>query len=174
MDGFLNPDEILKQLKLKQDMVAVDFGCGAGGWVIPLAEKLPEGKIYAIDILEEPLSALEGKAKQRKIFNIETIQSNLEIQNGLKIDSDSVDLILITNFLFQVENKAIIFEKAEEILKKNGRIIVVDWRVDARFGPQEGRISSEDVKRIAKEFNLKIEKEFSASFYHYGLIFLKK
>ena len=74
---FLNPSEVLKQFKLKKGMVAADFGCGAGGWAIPLAKKLEEGKIYAIDILEEPLSALRAKIKLEKIFNIETIKSDV-------------------------------------------------------------------------------------------------
>ncbi|GAH20696.1 unnamed protein product, partial [marine sediment metagenome] len=41
--GFLNPSEVLKQLKLKKDMIAADFGCGSGGWALPLAKKLEEG-----------------------------------------------------------------------------------------------------------------------------------
>ena len=48
-------------------MIAADFGCGSGGWAIPLAKKLEEGKVYAIDILEEPLSALRARAKLEKI-----------------------------------------------------------------------------------------------------------
>ncbi|PIP24588.1 MAG: hypothetical protein COX33_01180, partial [Candidatus Nealsonbacteria bacterium CG23_combo_of_CG06-09_8_20_14_all_36_125] len=50
---FLNPSEVLKQLNLKKNMVAADFGSGSGGWAFPLAKKLEEGKVYAIDILEE-------------------------------------------------------------------------------------------------------------------------
>mgnify|MGYP001611054209 FL=1 len=55
MNNFLNPTEILRQLELKKDMVACDFGSGSGGWAIPLAKILEEGRVYAIDILEEPL-----------------------------------------------------------------------------------------------------------------------
>ena len=63
MEGFLNPSEVLESLELRKDMIAADFGCGSGGWVIPLAKKLEEGKVFAIDILEEPLSALRAKIK---------------------------------------------------------------------------------------------------------------
>ncbi|MDP2909842.1 MAG: class I SAM-dependent methyltransferase, partial [bacterium] len=58
---FLNPKTVLEQLNLKADMAAAEFGCGSGGFTIPLAKKLDEGIIYAIDIQAEPLSALKGR-----------------------------------------------------------------------------------------------------------------
>lgn len=171
MEGFLNPQEVLKQLKLKEDMVAADFGCGSGGWVIPLAKKLEEGKIYAIDILEEPLSALRAKTKLEKIINVETIKADVE--KGVNILDDNLDLVLMTNLLFECQDKKSVLEEGKRILKKGGKILVVDWKKDAPLGPKEGRVSAENVKKIAKELNLKLEKEFEAGTYHYGLILVK-
>ena len=105
MEGFLKPEEILKNLDLKEEMTAADFGSGSGGWVIPLAKILKEGKVYAIDILEEPLSALKGKAGISNISNIITIRADLERDNGSTLKDDSLDLVLITNLLFQAEEK---------------------------------------------------------------------
>ena len=45
MEEFLNPEQVLKQLDLKEEMTAADFGSGSGGWAIPLAKILKEGKI---------------------------------------------------------------------------------------------------------------------------------
>jgi len=66
MPKFVNPIEILNKLDLKDDMIAVDFGCGSGGWVIPLAKKIEQGIIYAIDVQEEMLSVLESFIKHRR------------------------------------------------------------------------------------------------------------
>ena len=120
MEDFLNPSKILKQLKLRKDMVAADFGSGSGGWTIPLARKLEDGLVYAIDILEEPISALKGKIALDKIPNIKTIRSNVEDKNGSTLPDSSVDLILMTNLLFQAEDKKAIFAEAKRILKKGG------------------------------------------------------
>ena len=173
MDSFLNPEKILKKLRLKDNMIAADFGCGSGGWVIPLAKKLEGGIVYAIDILEEPLSALKAKAKLAKIFNVETIKSNIEGINGSRLVQSSCDLVLMTNLLFQCENKKQVLEEGIRILKPGGRILVVDWKKDAQLGPTEGRVPIGEVRKITKELGLTLEKEFSASPYHYGLIFRK-
>ena len=173
MEGFLNPEEVLKNLNLKEDMVACDFGSGSGGWVLPLARTLTEGKIYAIDILEEPLSALKGKAEIFKIQNIETIRSDVEKKRGSTIKDNEVDLVFMTNLLFEVEDKKGVLVEGKRILKKGGKILVIDWKQEAVLGPKTGRISPDEIKDIVKKLDLKIENEFKAGDYHWGLILAK-
>ena len=171
MEGFLNPQEVLKQLKLKKEMVAADFGCGSGGWALPLAKKLEEGKIYAIDILEEPLSALRARAKLEKILNIETVRADVEKRTPLS--SNSVDLILMTDLLFECEDKKKVLEEGKRVLKPGGSLLIVDWKISAPLGPESKRVSPQDIKKIAQALNLKPEKEFEAGIYHWGLIVVK-
>lgn len=170
MPEFLDPEKVLKQLKIRKNMVAADFGSGSGGWVIPLAEKLEEGKIFAIDILEEPLSALRAKLKSEKLINIEIVRADIEKTS--KLFANSCDLVLMTNLLFEVEDAKKILEEGKRVLKKGGRVLVVDWKEDSDFGPDK-KISAEDIKRIAQETDLKLEKEFEAGTYHWGLLFIK-
>jgi len=171
MVGFLNPQQILKQLKLRKNMIAVDFGCGSGSWVLPLAETLEDGKVYAIDILEEPLSALEGKAKAQNLDNIETVLADIE--KGSKLEDGIADLVLMTDLLFETEDDRVVFEEAKRILKKGGRILVVDWKKDVALGPKQGRVLPSEIKKIAEEIGLKTEREFEAGIYHFALIFEK-
>jgi len=171
MEGFLNPEDVLKQLKLKKDMTAADFGSGSGGWAIPLAKKLEEGKVYAIDILEEPLSALRSKALLEKVFNIKLILADVE--KDIDLPKESLDIILMTNLLFQVDDKKKVLEQGKKFLKKGGKILIVDWEQSALLGPKEGRVSSEEIKILASEIGLKLENEFPAGSQHYGLIFTK-
>ena len=170
---FLNPQKVLSELELHENMIAADFGSGSGGWAMPLAKRLKEGKIYAIDILEEPLSALESRARAGKIFNIKTVLSNIENKGGSKLPDESCDLVLMTNLLFQCENKNLVLEEGKRVLKSGGKILIVDWKEDSPLGPEKGRISAKKVKETTKELGLKLKKEFKAGDYHYGLIFEK-
>lgn len=171
MEGFLNPIEVLKRLRLKKNMIACDFGSGSGGWAIPLANILSEGKVYAIDILEEPLSALRAKLKIEKLFNVEVRKADIE--KGTTILSNSCDLVLMTNLLFECENKKAVLEEGKRVLKPGGKILLVDWIKDNPLTPEIEWLDFEEIKEIAKELDLKLEKEFEAGPYHYGLILLK-
>lgn len=171
MEGFLDPAKTLKEIRLRKNMTAVDLGCGSGGWAIPLAKELTEGKVIAVDILEEPLSALRARAKLEKLFNIETVLANAE--KGTDLFENSADLVLMTNLLFQCEDRKEVLEEGKRVLKSSGKILVVDWNLESFIGPKEGRITSEEVKKIAEGIGLATKKEFQASSYHYGLIFEK-
>jgi ubiquinone/menaquinone biosynthesis C-methylase UbiE len=171
MESFLNPQTILNELKIEGQMIAADFGSGSGGWAIPLAKRLKFGKVYAIDILEEPLSALKSKAEIQRIYNIERI--NCDVEKGVKLPDSCCDLVLLTNLLFQVEDKKKVLTEAKRVLKKGGEILVVDWLPGVPQGPEKGRISANEVKEMAKSLNLKLEKEFPAGVFHYGLVFTK-
>jgi len=171
MQSFLNPNQILKQLPLRENMTAADFGCGSGGWVIPLAKLLEQGKVYAIDILEEPLSALKAKIGLEKIINVEAMRTDIE--KGTRLSSECCDLILMTNLFFQIENKKAVLEEGKRALKKGGKILVVDWLKDNPLTKEIEQVSFEEVKEIAQEIGLKLEKEFEAGVYHHGLIFAK-
>lgn len=170
---FLDPNKILNELRLRDDMLAAEFGCGAGGWTIPLAQKLEEGKVWAFDIQSEKISALEGRAMAENILNIETKICDLEEPKGSQLPDNFLDLVLIPNVLFQVEKKEVIIKEAKRVLKKKGKLLIVDWLKESNFGPKEERVLPGEVKEIAQGLDLKLKKEFEAGAYHYGLIFEK-
>jgi ubiquinone/menaquinone biosynthesis C-methylase UbiE len=170
-EGFLNPEQIINSIPLKSNMVACDFGCGSGGWVIPLAKKLEDGTVYAIDILEGSLSALSSKASNQNITNIKTILGDIE--SGPKVKEDYFDLVLVTNLLFQIEKKEQVLQSAMNILKNGGLLLVIDWKKDASMGSKEGRLSLLEAKEIGEKVGFKVEKEFNAGSFHWAIIFKK-
>jgi ubiquinone/menaquinone biosynthesis C-methylase UbiE len=169
--GFLNPEEILQKLKLRENMIAADFGCGSGGWTLPLAKILKRGKVFAFDILEEPLSALSLKAKTDKIYNLE--MRKCDVEEKVPLLSGTVDLVLMTNLLFEVKNKKKVLEEGKRILKEGGKILIVDWIKDNPLTKEIEWLDFKETKKIAKELNLKIENEFEAGVYHQGLVLVK-
>lgn len=171
--SFLNPEEILDEFEISPNSVAAEFGCGSGGFAIPLAKRLDEGLVHAIDIQQAPLSALKSRALLENIVNIKIIRSDLEKSKGSTLTPDSLDLVLIPNVLFQIKDKSAIISEAGRVLKSKGKLVVIDWLLKASQGPEKGRVSPEQVKKIADGIGFKLEKEFEAGKYHYGLVFEK-
>lgn len=173
MAEFLRVHEILQYLDLHESMSVAEFGCGSAVFALALAKKLKKGKVYALDIQEEKLSALKGKTSIEKLNNIVTILGDLELENGSTLQSDSLDAVLIPNVLFQAENKHGMLEEAKRILKKGGQLLVVDWLKKIAFSPKEGMVTPDEVKKMADSLGLSFKKEFAAGDYHYALLFVK-
>jgi len=171
MKEFLKPEKVLFRLDFKDGDVIADFGSGRGEWVIFLAKKLRNSKIFAIDILDEAISILQKRLSQEKIDNVEIKKANVE-KNSLLLDG-SCDWVLMTNLLFEVDDISGVFDEAKRVLKKKGRILVVDWKKNISFGPVTP-VDPEEIKRIATEKGFKLEKEFEAGIYHFGLVFQKE
>lgn len=173
MPEFLDPNKILDQVFLQSNFVTADFGCGAGGWTIPLAQRLKEGKVYAIDLKEEAISALKSRTSLTRVNNIVPILANVE-EKISELKDSYCDFILLTNILFQAENPKNIFKEISRILKTDGKVLVVEWSPDSPFGPQDNLISIDDIKKLASEINFQLEKEINTGTYHYGLLLKKE
>ena len=172
MKSSLNPNNILDQLELRDDMLAAEFGCGSGGFSIPLAKRISEGLVYAVDILDAPLSALKSRMLFENIKNIKIVKSNLEGKNGSTINSSCLDLVVIPNVLFQAENKSAIISEAVRVLQNRGWLVVIDWDKQTSKGPEE-KVSKQEIKEMAQKAGLEFKKELKAGKYHFGLLFEK-
>ncbi len=162
-----------------------DFGCGSGHYTIEAGRRAGKsGKIYAIDIQKEMLSYTRAQAKLAGLENIETIWTDLELKESTRLKAEAVDIITISNILFQADNKGQVIEEARRILKPGGRVAVIEWDVGnqpaspagrpANFGPvMEKRISLETVKNLFGAAGFVFERSFNPGDHHYGLIFKK-
>src|ERR1051326_6838644 len=126
MADFLNVQEVLHNLHLTEHTTAAEFGCGTGHFSLALAKKIKKGRIYALDIQEEKLSALKGKIAHERILNVFPILCDLEAKFGSTLQADSLDLVLIPNLLFQSADKNAILKEAVRVLKSNGQLLVID------------------------------------------------
>ncbi len=176
-DKLLDVSLILKKAKVESQMKVADFGCGSSGYFsFPAAEIVGKtGKVYAVDILKTALENIKRRQKVNNLTNIIPLWSNLEIFNATRIESGSIDIVLLINTLYQSHHRVNILREAIRVLKKGGKIVVVDWKkVSLPFGPPlKARVDSEALIAGAKKLGLKLEEEFFAGQYHFGLIFTK-
>lgn len=170
---FLNPQHLIKQIKIKDDALIADFGCGHGGFSIPLAKTVRKGRVYAIDIQKENLSFLEARKESERASNIRTILSDLEMPKGSKLGDSQIDLVVIANVLFLSDNRLKIMQEARRILKNDGQVLVVDWKEDKRLILSQGSVGRQEIIDLAKETGLSLKQELDAGITHFALLFHK-
>lgn len=173
---FSVPEKNIEQLALKQDQIVADFGAGSGAYTLAAARALKgSGKVYAIDVQKDLLTRLEKICHEANIGNVSFIWGNMEIPGGVKLRDKSVDVVIISNVLFQTPDKQTVIEEAERVLRDGGRLLLVDWTGSFNnMGPTPEQVFPEkEARELVESFALIFDRVLSAGNYHYGLIFRK-
>lgn len=175
--SLLDMTHILKVAKIGDKKKVADLGCGSTGIFTFGPAKLvgKNGKVYAVDILKPVLEKIRREARQQNFENIEIVWSDLEVFNATKIESSSLDAGLLVNTLYQSHRRAEILRESIRLVKKDGMLVVVEWKDSyAPFGPPiEERVKKDLLITAANKLGLKLEEEFEAGPYHYGVAFIK-
>lgn len=171
--AFLNPQELVKLFPLKEGSVVADFGCGSGYFTLAMAKVVKSsGKVIALDIWQPALDALSFRAKLEGLANVvQTKWANLEIEKGSGLKNESCDLVLVSNILFEIENKEILIKEAKRILKNNGYLVIIEWYPDKLPSKEMLHpISKEEAMLLVEKEGFIIERELSLGITHYGFL----
>ena len=173
-NSFIRPDVVLPIMGLRAQQVFVHLGSGAGFYLIPAAGIVgPKGKSIGVDIRIDMLAEVENKAKQQGVEHVvQIVRANLENTPGSDMPAKSADLVLVANILHQSDPVKILTE-AVRIVAANGHVAVIEWNTSSTpFGPPiHNRKSADEMKEMAASCGLSVQKEFSPSPYHYGIVF---
>jgi len=143
--NFIDPKTTIQQMGLRIGMKVGDFGAGSGHYTIAAASLVGgEGRVYAIDVQEDILKHIHNLAKDNKLNNIETVCGNFEKQFGTKLREKVLDAAILSNTLFQLDDRKVAIEEIKRTLKSGGILLVVDWAgAYGGIGPTPEMIVSE-------------------------------
>jgi ubiquinone/menaquinone biosynthesis C-methylase UbiE len=173
---FSNPEQNVTQFEIDPGSTVVDFGVGSGDYALAIAKKIgSSGKVYGIDIQKDLLTKLKKHAAEEGITNLEVLHTDLENENAVPLTENIADVCIVSNILFQIEEKEIFFTEVTRLLKPGGRVFVIDWSESFKgMGPNEEHlVSPEQVNHLAAGAGLTPLRELQVGAYHFGNSFKK-
>lgn len=173
---FANPRRIVAQLKLEPHMKVADLGCGTGAYTLAAAPRVTNGHVYAVEIQKGMLGIIKNEAHKKNLTNIEYILGDTEVLGGTKIADHTIDIVFACNIFFQIENKDIFIKEIIRILKKGGKLLLVDWNESyGGMGPVKNMVINKDrAYELLKAKGFQILSDIDAGIHHYGIIALYK
>lgn len=159
---------------LREGMRVGDLGSGSGHYAA-LAGAIvgADGRVYAVDIQEDILKRIKDHAASIGVHNIETIWGNIEKRGGTGIRDASLDAVIFSNTLFQVDDRDTAVQEIRRIIKPQGKLLVIDWAGSyGGMGPLPHRVVSEHAaEALFIDAGFHKEKSFRAGPHHYALVF---
>jgi ubiquinone/menaquinone biosynthesis C-methylase UbiE len=157
------------------DTVA-DFGAGSGFMARALSSIVTAGNVFAIEINRDLVSRVIHEVEERQIKNLHPLWGDIEISGGSKLGDASVDMVVLSNILFQLDDKVGCIKEATRVLKPGGRILIVDWTESfGGLGPAPHHVFEQ---KMAEDLLLnsgftKLSDNLPAGEHHYAILFKK-
>jgi predicted methyltransferase len=144
-DAWQKPHEVIQALKLRPDAVVADIGAGTGYFAVRLANMVPAGKVYAVDVEPAMVKHLAERAKKEKRPNLFAVAGKPD-DPGLP---EKADLVVLVDVYHHIEAREKYFRGLAGYLRPGGRVAIIDFRLDAPQGPpRAARVAPE---RVASE-----------------------
>jgi len=167
-DAWQKPHEVIRALKLAPDASVADLGAGTGYFAARLANMLPRGTIYAVDIEPGMVKYLGERAKREQLANLKPVAG---IAGDARLPA-KVDLVLLVDVYHHIEERERYFRALAASLKLGGRVAVIDFRMDSPSGPpKSARIAPERVKAELAKVGYALAEEHGFLPRQYFLVF---
>lgn len=141
-DAWQKPDDVIRALELKPDARVADIGAGTGYFAMRFARAIPNGIVFAADLEPKMVEHLTHRAKKEELANIRSVQAGADSARL----PEPVDVIVVVNTYHHIDKRADYFRQLKGSLRPNGRIAIIDYKLDAPDGPpQQMRIGQEDI-----------------------------
>ncbi|MFJ5772206.1 class I SAM-dependent methyltransferase [Psychrobacillus sp. NPDC093180] len=150
-----SPEQLLNRIPLKETDSILDFGAGTGYFSIPAAKKI-KGNVYALDIDAAMLEIINEKALEEQITNIVPVEGSME---ALPLPDGSIDIIIASLVLHEIQPLAPLLQQMKNVLKKEGYLICLELE-PKRISEKAPRITMEKMEREMIEAGFQITEKF--------------
>jgi ubiquinone/menaquinone biosynthesis C-methylase UbiE len=122
--GWQRPDDVIEVLSITPGASVADIGAGEGYFLPYLSRAVgPEGRVYAVEVEDEPLAALEALVSEQGLGNVEILCGRYE---DPLLPDRKIDLVLIVNTYHHIEARPDYFRRLRDDLAEGGRVAVLD------------------------------------------------
>jgi cyclopropane fatty-acyl-phospholipid synthase-like methyltransferase len=167
-DEWQKPHQVIQTLALKPDKIVADIGSGTGYFTVRFAHMLPQGRVYGVDIEPEMVKYLAERAKRMGLKNVFSIQA---LPDDPRLP-EKVDLIFIVDTYHHIDNRGHYFKKLHDLLNQDGRIAIIDFRMDSVDGPpKSARSTPQQIKAELSASGYELAQEYDFLPKQYFIVF---
>ena len=122
------PDVVLKTIGVEPGMIIGEVGAGRGRYTVHIASRIgPTGMLYANDIVNDYLKAIERRCADHGLTNVKTILGGL---TDPKLPHAALDMVIMVNVVHCLAEPVELLRNIRKSLKPDGVIAIVEGSLE--------------------------------------------
>lgn len=114
-------------MKFPAGAAVADIGAGTGYYSFKIAEKVKQGKVFAVEIQDRFIEILNERISSKAIKNVEVIKGGTQSPN---LPSNSIDYALMVDVYHELEYPQEMLKAIRQSLKPGGKLILMEYRAE--------------------------------------------
>ncbi len=142
------PDSVVEALALSGNETIADLGAGSGYFSFRLADAVPKGKVWAIDIEPEMIRHIHHKALTTETSNIEAV---LTAPDDPSVP-EGTDLVFLCDVLHHVQGRSAWLQRLHGALRPGAKVALIEFRKGKlpQGPPEKMKISRAEISRLMR------------------------
>lgn len=146
-----NTDLAIENLPITSGSVVADIGAGSGFYTFRIAPRVPNGKVYAVEIQKDAIQYLEDRSKDLGYDYVIPIEGGEKSPN---LPENSIDLAIMVDVYHELEYPVEMLASIRRSLKPDGKLLLIEYRGE---DPKVG------IRALHKMTVVQIERELIAN-----------
>ena len=146
-----NTNLAIEKIEVPQNGVFADIGAGTGYYSFRLAAKVPQGKVFAVEIQDEMIQFLQAKKQSLKDSVVSIVKGS---ESSPNLPENSVDIAIMVDVYHELAYPQEMLRAIRKSLKPQGKLLLLEYR---------GEDPAVPIKALHKTTVAQLDKEMAAN-----------
>ncbi|MBC5992602.1 class I SAM-dependent methyltransferase [Pontibacter cellulosilyticus] len=117
----------IDNMMLQPKSVVADIGAGTGFYTFKVAERVPEGKVYAVELQDAFINTLKKRKQELKAANVEVVKGGIK---SINLPDASLDLAFMVDVYHELEYPQEMLQAIYKALKPGGKLLLLEYKAE--------------------------------------------
>lgn len=163
----------IDSMNLSPNSMVADIGAGTGYYTFKIAERVPMGKVYAVEIQDDLIKYLNNMKNELGAKNVEVVKGDVKSPH---LHDNSLDLAILIDVYHELQYPEEMLFNIRKALKSNGKLLLLEYRAEDPSIPIKPlhKMSVEQVNKEMAANGFKMDKDGEFLPIQHFLLYQKK